>query len=184
MVITLFGRGNPSRALDYAEAAIDALARSAGSARLILLNLGADAPSVRVPSGLQQISPGEIRADRLSLYLWASDLVLLPFTDGVTTRRSTLMAALAHGRPILGLAGPDTDAVLRQAKDALCLTPLGDQVAFADAAVALSQDRARRQLIGVAGRALYERRFDWPVLAARVAEVLGLAEGVPTGVAG
>ncbi|MGO9899323.1 MAG: hypothetical protein ACLP0J_06455 [Solirubrobacteraceae bacterium] len=179
-VITLFGRANPSRALDYAEGAIEAVARSFGPGRLVVLNLGAGSPGIRLPSGVGQVRPGELRADALSLHLWASDLVLLPFTDGVTTRRGTMMAALAHGRPVLGLAGPDTDEILRRARNALWLTPLDDRRAFAEAAVSLSKDDDRRHAIGEAGRALYEARFDWPVLAARVAEVLGMKDDSPT----
>ena len=117
-------------------------------------------------------SPGVLSAEDLSLYLWASDLVLLPFTDGVSTRRSTLMSALAHGRPVVGLHGQNTDSVLAGAGDALVLTPAGDRAAFAGQAVALANDPTRRQAIGQAGKRLYEERFDWPVLARRVASVV------------
>jgi glycosyltransferase involved in cell wall biosynthesis len=106
------------------------------------------------------------------VHLWASDLVLLPFTDGVSTRRTTLMAALAHGRPVLGLRGDNTDSVLAAAPDALALTPVGDTVAFSRAAVELTRDPHRLRALGDAGRHLYETRFDWPVMAERVTTVL------------
>jgi glycosyltransferase involved in cell wall biosynthesis len=116
--------------------------------------------------------PGRLEADELSVHLWASDLVLLPFTDGVSTRRGTLMAALAHGRPVLGLRGCHTDAVLAEAPDAVALTPAGDRHAFSCAAVELAGDPGRLRATGDAGRRLYESRFDWPVLAQSVASVL------------
>jgi glycosyltransferase involved in cell wall biosynthesis len=172
MAVALFGRANPGRALDYAEAAIAAIAAAYGTRRLAILNLGADAPALRVPPGVEVQSPGELSADDLSLRLWASDLVLLPFSDGVSTRRGTLMAALAHGRPVLGLRGRRTDTVLADAAGALVLTPVGDRSAFARAAVELATDRERLRAIGDAGRRLYESRFDWPLIARRVTSLV------------
>jgi glycosyltransferase involved in cell wall biosynthesis len=172
LAVALFGRDNPGRALDYAESAIAALVDAHGADRLAVLNLGADAPRVRVPSGVEVHRPGELISGELSLRLWASDLVLLPFADGLSTRRSTLMAALAHGRAVLGLRGPSTDAVLAGARGALALTPVGDRAAFARAAVELTSDPERLLAIGDAGRGLYESRFDWPVTAQRVGAVL------------
>jgi glycosyltransferase involved in cell wall biosynthesis len=173
LVVTLFGRAHPSRALDHAQTAIAALARVHGPARLIVLNLGADAPPVEVPAGVEVRNPGPRAQSEVSLHLSAADLVLLPFVDGVSTRRSTLMAALAHGRAVLGLQGRNTDAVLADAHDALVLTPAGDRAAFARRAVELAADPQRLQRIGAAGHRLYAERFDWPVLARVLADVLG-----------
>jgi UDP-glucose:(heptosyl)LPS alpha-1,3-glucosyltransferase len=172
LAVALFGRGHPSRALDHAEAAIAAIADAHGGDQLIVLNLGAGAPPLRLPHGVAVRHPGRLRADELSFHLWASDLVLLPFSDGVSTRRGTLMAALAHGRPVLGLRGCNTDAVLADAADALALTPAGDPHAFSSAAVELTRDPERLRTIGDAGRRLYESRFDWPILAQSIASVL------------
>jgi len=172
LAVALFGRANPSRLLDHAEAAIAALARAHGPERLAVLNLGADAPALRAPRGVAVSSSGRLDAGELSLRLAASDLVLLPLTDGVSTRRTTLMAALAHGRPVLGLHGVNTDAELAAARDALTLTRAGDREAFARAAVALTAEPARLRALGEAGRRLYEARYDWPVIARRVANVL------------
>ncbi|HZV73359.1 MAG TPA: glycosyltransferase [Conexibacter sp.] len=172
LAVALFGRANPSRALDHAEAAVAALTEARGADRLAILNLGADAPPFHVPPGVEVRTPGRLGADELSLHLWASDMVLLPLTDGVSTRRTTLMAALAHGRPVIGLRGRNTDAVLAQAQGALALTPAGDPAAFARAAVELTADGERLRALGDAGRRLYESHFDWPVVARRVASVL------------
>ncbi|MBV9605254.1 MAG: glycosyltransferase [Solirubrobacterales bacterium] len=173
LAVGLFGRAHESRALDHAEAAIAALAPAVGTDHLAIINLGADAPAVSVPAGVEVRSPGTLAPDRLSLHLWACDLVLLPFTDGVSTRRSTLMAALAHGCPVVGSLGHNTDTVLAAANEALVLTPVGDRRAFADVAAALAVDPARRLAIGETGRRLYQERFDWPVLARTIARLIG-----------
>jgi glycosyltransferase involved in cell wall biosynthesis len=172
LTVAMFGRNHESRALDHAQEAITALALSHGPERIAVLNLGVDAPVPHAPSGVEVRSPGLLPAEELSLYLWASDLVLLPLTDGVSTRRSTLMSALAHGRPVVGLLGHNTDSVLATAGDALVLTPVGDRAGFARNVVTLAGDPVRRQTIGDAGRRLYEERFDWPVLARTVASVV------------
>ena len=177
LTVALFGRDHPDRLRDYMEAAIAAIADAHGASRVAILNLGFDARSPRVPPGVEVISPGRLSAGELSVRLWASDIVLLPLADGVSTRRTTLMAALAHGRPVLGLRGHDTEAILAEAHDAIALTPLGDPSAFAGAAAELTSDPDRLRAIGDAGRRLYQSRFDWPVLARTVTSVLDTMPG-------
>lgn len=176
VVVSLFGRRHPSRALGYAEVAIVALAAAHGPENLTVLNVGADAPAVSVPAGVHVVDCGPQPSAEVSLRLRASDLILLPFTDGLSTRRSTLMAALAHRRPVLGLRGKHTDRMLVDAHGALTLTPVGQVDAFAQAAVRLTRDRELLQSIGEAGARLYEERFDWPVTAQRVGPLLELLE--------
>ena len=113
----------------------------------------------------------------------ASDLVLLPFVDGLSTRRSTLMAALAHGRPVLALVGKNTDRVLLDAPGAVALTPVGDRAAFALVAVELLRKPGLRAELGDRGRRLYEERFAWPVTGRRMVQILsGMAAAAPLGI--
>ena len=172
LVVTVFGRAHESRALDVAASAIAAIAAARGDANTIVLNLGADAPALGLPAHLDVRNPGPASERELSLHLLASDLVLLPFTDGVSTRRGTLMASLAHGRAVIGSRGRNTDAVLVAHPEALALAPVGDLDAYVDAAVALAADCSRRQAMAEAGRRLYDRSFDWPLVAARVIAAL------------
>lgn len=51
----------------------------------------------------------------LSSLLRAADLVVAPFPDGVSGRRSSFLAALAHGARIATNLGPSTDESLRSA---------------------------------------------------------------------
>ena len=46
------------------------------------------------------------------MHLRASDMLLLPFSDGASTRRTTLMAGLSHALPVVGLQRTETDRVL------------------------------------------------------------------------
>jgi len=44
---------------------------------------------------------GRVPASHVSALLAASDIVVLPYTSGVSDRRGSLMAALAHGKPVV-----------------------------------------------------------------------------------
>lgn len=168
LVIALFGRDSPARALDHARGAIDAIAALRDPSDIRVLNLGADAPLLETQHTTRILSPGKMSDERLSLHLSASDLMLLPFTDGLSTRRTTLMAALAHGLPVLGLRSPATDDVLLRHDDVLTLTPVGDPAAYARAATDLVSDRDRLREFGEGSRRIYEEHFDWPHVARRV----------------
>jgi glycosyltransferase involved in cell wall biosynthesis len=172
LVVALLGTNHRSRALDHAEAAIAALARQRGTERLRVLNLGRDSPPIAAPPGVDVQRPGNLQAYELSIHLRAADVLLLPFDDGLSTRRSTLMAGLAHGLPVVGLHGDNTDRILVDHPEAMVLTPVGDRAAFARATVDVTHDRGRLCARGDAARRLYEREFDWPVAARRVLAVL------------
>ena len=174
LVVSLFGANHPSRALGYAEAAIGALAAARGAGTIRVLNLGARAPALSsIPPAVAVDSPGALAAEEISLRLAATDLMLLPFSDGMSTRRTTLMAALAHGVPVLGVHSERTDRVLLEHPEAIALTPVGDPQAFARRAVELAAGPDRLSAAGEAGRRLYLQRFDWPVVARQVLAALG-----------
>lgn len=172
IVICLFGTGHPSRALEFAAAAIERIAAERGPAAIKVLNLGLGAPELGLRPEIAVETPGHLDGDELSVRLHAADVLLLPFTDGLSTRRTTLMAGLAHGLPVVGLYGPETDKVLTGNPRALTLTPVGDIDAFARATLALLDDPGRLRTTAEAGRALYASRFDWPITARRVAAAL------------
>lgn len=172
IVVTTFGTGHPGRLLGHAEGAIRAICDRLGPAGVSVINLGRDAPAISVPRGVQSSQPGGIEPEQVALRLRASDLLLLALSDGVSTRRSTLMAGLAHGVPVVGSHGASTDAILLDHPDAMALTPVAQPAAFARDALALAEDPARRRLMGAAARRLYEREFDWPVLARRLSATL------------
>lgn len=48
---------------------------------------------------------GKLSATEVSAYLQASQLILLPYQHGVTSRRGSLMAALSHAKPVITTFG-------------------------------------------------------------------------------
>jgi glycosyltransferase involved in cell wall biosynthesis len=171
LVIAAFGTDHPSRRIDEVVAAANTAA-DLGS-RVVVLNLGAGAPPIRgVRESVRLVEPGWLEALDVARHLAAADLFVAPFVDGVSTRRTTLMAALQHGVAVLGTDGRLTDNVLRRATDALTLVPVEDRKRLEDAVRWLAGDADERRARGAAGRELYERSFDWPVISATIVAAL------------
>jgi len=104
-----------------------------------------------------------------SAALLACDALALPYRDGASLRRGTLMAALAHGLPIVSTQGPHTSPEL---SDGCALVPADSPEALAQALEALRRDPERRARLGSAAREL-ARSFEWGAIAARTAVILG-----------
>ena len=102
---------------------------------------------------------GTLSESRVSLHIQACDVMLQPYPDGATSRRGTLMAALAHGVPVVTTIGALSEPLWMES-GAVAAVPVGDQVALQqelERLLASAQSRAR--LARAAGE-LYAARFD------------------------
>jgi len=102
---------------------------------------------------------GQLSADELSHHLSACDLLIQPYPDGVSSRRTSFMAGLSHGKPIVTTTGELTEALWSQG-DAVALAPSGDTPAFVNRVRQLRMDASERLRAGAAARQLYQERFD------------------------
>jgi glycosyltransferase involved in cell wall biosynthesis len=171
LVLATFGSDHPSRLLDHVVAAANAVV--AYRQPVILQCLGAGKlPLDGLDSAVAVHRPGRQSSDDLATELSAADIFLAPFADGLSTRRTTLMAALQHALPVVGTVGHLTEPDLRAEDAAICWVPTGDPGRFADAALVLAGDAALRQRCGAAARALYDRRFSWELIAQSVLTAL------------
>jgi glycosyltransferase involved in cell wall biosynthesis len=100
----------------------------------------------------------DIAADEIGAHLRVCDLVVQPFVEGVTSRRTSLMAALANGRPTVTTAGPLTEEIWAE-DGGVAMAPAGDDTALVDLADALLEDPVRRAALGRDGQRLYDTRF-------------------------
>lgn len=171
LLVSCLGRDHPGWLDEYVVGAVNAIARSGRG--LALLNMGAETPRLQgLDPAVAVHAPGYLGADAFAAKLAASDLFLAPLVDGVSTRRGSLMAALQHELPVVGTAGPLTDSVLLAAGSALRLTAVGDRERFAASAVELAADPAGRASAGAAARDLYQREFEWEVIARKLLAAL------------
>ena len=104
------------------------------------------------------VATGDLASSDLSLHLQACDLLIQPYADGISTRRGTAMAAMAHGVPLVTTSGQLTEP-LWEGSGAVLLSPAGDHTALLREAERLTADeRLRARLLATAQR-LYRERF-------------------------
>jgi len=132
---------------------------------VVLLMLGAGAHNVPEIPGVRVLRPGYLDHVALARMIAAADVFLAPFSDGASTRRTSLIAALQHGVATLTTRGRWTEAMLADA-GALLTAHAEDSAEFAEQAARLSSDEQLRARLGQRGRALYEQRFCWPIICA------------------
>lgn len=101
---------------------------------------------------------GELCERDASLHISACDLMLQPYPDGITTRRTSAMAPLSHGVPLVTTAGHLTESFWG-ASGGVTILPVAEPGTLAALAVGLLKDEAARRRLGLAGRQLYEDRF-------------------------
>jgi glycosyltransferase involved in cell wall biosynthesis len=100
---------------------------------------------------------GRATAADISLHLQACDLLLQPYPDGVTTRRTSVMAGLANGRAVVTSQGPLTENIWRET-GSVRLAPSID--ALGTTARGLLSDAAARASLEACASATYASRFD------------------------
>ena len=120
---------------------------------------------------------GTLPAQELSDRLAACDVLLFVESSGPTSRKGTLAASLASGRPVLALDGPRSWRQLIDAGAAIAVQPSAD--ALADTLARLLADETRREQVGARGRAFAAQAMtpehSARVVAALAEEVVGLS---------
>jgi glycosyltransferase involved in cell wall biosynthesis len=101
---------------------------------------------------------GRLDPAAISSALRACDVLIQPYPDGITTRRTSAMAGLQHGIPTVTTAGTLTEAIWAESR-AVALAPVNDAAAFAAAVAGLLGDSTAAQALGRRGADLYERHF-------------------------
>lgn len=101
---------------------------------------------------------GRLAANDVSHHVAACDVMLQPYPDGISSRRTSAMVALAHGRAIVTTAGWLTEPMWAESGAAV-LAPVDDPRALAAAAATILLDVGRREELGRRAAALYDARF-------------------------
>lgn len=145
------------------EPAMVILLRRVPDARFLLLGRGgpkfAEALALSFPDVASRIAaPGALEAASVSTHLAACDVLMQPYPDGISGRRTTAMAGLALGRPIVTTRGHLTEQEWRTS-DAVVLLPVGRAAELAEAAIRLLSRQSEREALGDRGRVWYRDNF-------------------------
>ncbi len=108
---------------------------------------------------------GFVNDAEVSGHLCACDLCALPYRDGVSYRRGTFMAAIAHGCAVITTM-PDMDLPELMSGENVRLVPRRDADALAEAIIELADKPDVRKRLSRGARELAEL-FTWDKLAAQ-----------------
>jgi hypothetical protein len=100
-------------------------------------------------------------AHDISVQLQACDVLVQPYPDGVTTRRTSVMAGLANGCAIVTTDGKLTEDVWRAA-DCVRMASVDDCTAFVHRTRELLADIAGRTALQLRASAAYDAYFALP----------------------
>ena len=172
LVLGLFGTAHVSRLLNFVQSATEAICRT-GQAVMVLY-MGPHGQVVREALGsVPLIADGPLAAEEISRRFAAIDINLSPYSDGVSTRRGAMMAALQHGVATVGTAGCNTDAMLREQNGkALLLANVDNLEEFNQQVAMLASDTAKRAAFGIAAHSLYTREFAWDKIGKQLLDAL------------
>jgi len=129
----------------------------------IVAGNGSETEQPGFPEGPRVRRLGWLPADALSRTLRALDIAVAPFIDGLSLRRTSAMAALAHGVPLVSSRGPLFDPALADAT--ICA---GDPEEFTAELRRLIDDPGARRALGVRGEAFHRSSASVEVAAAQV----------------
>ncbi|HJR60731.1 MAG TPA: glycosyltransferase family 4 protein [Vicinamibacterales bacterium] len=101
---------------------------------------------------------GVLAPPDLSRHLQACDVLVQPYPEGITSRRTSTMAPLAHGRAIVTTTGPSSEPVWRERGAVSLVRP--DPSALVDEVARLVGDPCARAQLGARARQLYDDLFD------------------------
>jgi glycosyltransferase involved in cell wall biosynthesis len=112
---------------------------------------------------------GFVSQEEVSAYLQACDVMAFPFRDGVSLRRGTLMAALAHGCPIITTFPEEELPELTSEQPVMRLIHPDSPQELAAALEELMKDEQERMRLGAAAARL-SSRFRWDSIASQMVQ--------------
>ena len=118
----------------------------------------AESMRVAYPAFRRRITgTGRASANDISVWLQACDLLVQPYPDGVTTRRTSVMAALSNARAVVTSDGPLTENVWRETG---CVSLAQSAAGLVRTARDLLADATGRAALELRAAATYASTFD------------------------
>jgi glycosyltransferase involved in cell wall biosynthesis len=183
ILLSYFGFLHQSKGAESLLRALKALRQRGGQFRLLMVGgkVGASDPTVieyarRMERLIEELGLGDhifwtgyLEPPLISAHLLASDICVLPYRDGASLRRGTLMAALAHGLPIVSTHPRSEVRELVEGQN-IALVPPDDVGALAAKIEQLASSEEARYRLGQGAKRLSEA-FSWERIAKETAEV-------------
>ncbi|HEX9015413.1 MAG TPA: glycosyltransferase, partial [Chloroflexota bacterium] len=120
---------------------------------------------------------GHATPSEVSAHLLAADIAVLPFRDGVSLRRGSLLAVLEHGLPVVTTAPTSPEPLLDDGENVLLVREPSAGM-FADSIESLWREPSRRHRLADGARGL-AKKFDWDIIASQHAEMYAcLSRGI------
>jgi glycosyltransferase involved in cell wall biosynthesis len=179
-LVGLFGYSYDAAAVPLVLDAMRLLARQGSEVRLLLLGApGSESPSAsrwREAAGTRDLADavrfsGTLSAQELSQALSSCEVLLFVASAGPSSRKGTLAASLASGRPVVAVDGPDAWEELAHSGAALIVQPTAG--ALAAAVGGLLADEAEREALGARSRAFSAERMSIARTANAIGELIG-----------
>jgi len=149
---------------DMLEPAVVGLLRSKPLVRVLFIGRGSERYQVRIGGAYPDLAgrvagTGELPPVEVAAHLRACDLLLQPYPDGVSSRRTSVMAGLANRVPVVTNLGALSEP-LWAASTGVAVVPGPDPAALATAAVEfLALPSEGRLALGARGAELYFSEF-------------------------
>ncbi len=172
LVLSCLGTARWVEGFDWLWESFQAVQISHPQARLVLIGLGRD----RLPPGHPLtkhpavIFTGACPASEVSGLLELSDLYLLPLDDGVSGRRTGLMAGLEYGLPIVSTHGPSTPATWLDTLPARLCSPT-EKASFVGQVAHLATHPDERAALGRRAAEFYRQHLSWPRIVAEQSDL-------------
>ncbi len=176
-VLLHFGGAHPTNLFNHAFAALERIQKELGknSALLFFIGITEDrlkpelerSPYAHLKNSVQAL--GYLSEEDVSNWIQKADLLLAPLLDGVSTRRTSVMAAFEHAKPVATTRAWSSNPSVPW--DDFCLiTPAQDSIAYAEGCLQLLLDPERAKTLGQNGNTYYRKNFSWPEIAKALVE--------------
>ena len=181
IVLAYFGFLNESKGGEDLIATLATLVEQGLDARLLMIGgeLGDSDPANRAYA--QQVRQliaernlasrivftGYLDLPQVSAHLLAADVAVMPYRDGVSFRRTTLIAVLQHGLPVISTRPAISLWQIADGENML-LVPPADAPALSEAVIRVANESELAKRLSQGAREL-GAIFDWPQIASKTA---------------
>ena len=171
LVFGLFGGGHVSKQLSWiGDAVRNVIDKNTNQGPIVLLHVGGEEAFVRKELGNVPLTQtGRLDAHNATNAIAAMDIFLGPLTDGISTRRGSIIAALQAGIAVVSTAGYHTESIWTTPDAAgVLLSPANDLSAWIKNVQTLAGDQSHQKRCGIMNRKFFERNFTWSEIAMRM----------------